>query len=194
LAEPTIKWSLLGGRRHSDSAGALELLTEQYYLDARSRLTPGGVMSVFIPFGTSSCDLRMEIRSFAAVFPHTDVFTSLGGSGVQLLGSRQPISFPTATLERMLGSPTATADLRLAPDAPVVSALQWPAIIKGNLWLTGSAVQSYIGRGPLLTEDHPLSEYYLFQSSLLAGCEPVDYLPRAAPPLYQQRVPFPPQP
>ena len=178
----------------SDSAGALELLTEQYYADARSRLTPGGVMSVFIPFGTSACDLRMEIRSFAAVFPHTDVFVSLGGNGLQLIGSKQPISFPPATAEKVLGSPTATADLRLAPDSPVVSVAQWPEIIKSNLWLTGFAVQNYLGLGPLLTEDHPLSEYYLLQGSLLKGCEPVGYSGKAAAPLYRQRLPFTAEP
>ncbi len=72
----------------------------------------------------------MEIRSFAAVFPHTDVFVSLGGNGLQLIGSTQAISFPAATVERVLGSRTATADLRLAPDSPVVSAVQWPASLR----------------------------------------------------------------
>jgi hypothetical protein len=176
----------------SNSAGAAELLTEQYYADARSRLTPGGVMSVFIPYGRTECDLRMEIRTFASVFRYTDVFVSLGGNGVQLLGSNKEMSFPSSTVERVLGSTRASADLRLAPDSPVVNARQWPAIIHNNLWLSGSAVASYVGPGPLLTEQHPLSEYYLLRDSFSPGCQAMTSGSPALPPDFKQPAPFPP--
>lgn len=176
----------------SASAGALELLTKQYYLYARSRLSRNGIMSVFIPYGTSACDLRMEVRTFASVFGYTDVFVSLGGSGLQLIGSQRPISFPAATVERVLGSKTAEADMRLAPDSPRVSEAKWPSIISANLWLQGPQIGRYLGQGPVVTEDHPLTEYDLLQGSLLRGCQQVNYLPKAKGPFYTHPAPFPP--
>jgi hypothetical protein len=39
------------------------------------------------------------------------------------------------------------------------------SIIRGDVWLTNNQVNAYTGPGPLITDDHPLTEYYLLPGS-----------------------------
>jgi hypothetical protein len=78
-----------------------------------------------------------------------------------LLGSQAPIAFSPAAIRTVFGSPAARADLRGAPDYPARSTAQWVSIIRGGAWLTDNQVNTYTGAGTLLTDDHPLSEYFL---------------------------------
>jgi hypothetical protein len=82
-------------------------------------------------------------------------------SGNYLLGSQAPIAFSRAAIGAVFGSPAASADLRGAPDYPAHSTAQWVSIIRGSVWLTDNQVNAYTGAGPMITDDHPLIEYFM---------------------------------
>jgi predicted membrane-bound spermidine synthase len=142
------------------SAGALVLLTQEFYQEASQRLTPGGVLATYIPLQESQLE-KMILRTFRSVFPHMSVVYDPRHSGTFILGSQAPITFSPAAIRAVFGSPAARADLRDAPDYPARSTAQWMSIIRGSVWLTDNRVNAYTGAGPLITDDHPLIEYFM---------------------------------
>ena len=146
------------------SAGTVVLHTREFYEEAKQRLNPAGVVVSFLPWGAGVYDLKLFMRTFRASFPYMMVVRGPRPFGYYEIGSRAPLAFNDATIERVFGSRAAQADLANAPDFPRVPVTAWPAIIKHQLWLENGQVNAAAGPGPLLTDDHPLSEYYLVHS------------------------------
>jgi len=146
------------------SAGAVVLLTQEFYQEASQRLTPGGVLATFIPRQGLQLE-QLILRTFRSAFPYMSVVYAPQTFGTYLLGSRAPITFSQAAIRAVFGSPAARADLRGAPDFPARSTAQWVSIIRGSVWLTDNQVNAYTGPGPLITDDHPLTEYFLLDGS-----------------------------
>jgi hypothetical protein len=82
-------------------------------------------------------------------------------NGTYIMGSEAPINFTGPAIRAVFGSKTAQADLAGAPDFPIRSAAQWVSIIRHSVWLTDNQVNAYAGTGPVITDDHPLTEYFL---------------------------------
>jgi spermidine synthase len=144
------------------SAGAAVLLSQEFYQEASQRLTPGGVMATFIPKQTGQLE-KLILRTFRSAFRYMSVVNAPRPFGTYVLGSSAPITFSQAAIRAVFGSPAASADLRGAPDFPARSTAQWVSIIRGSVWLTGNQVNAYTGTGPLITDDHPLTEYFLLE-------------------------------
>jgi spermidine synthase len=142
------------------SAGAIVLLTQEFYQEASQRLTPGGVMTTFIALHQPQVE-KLILRTFRSQFRHMSVVYSPGYGGTFIMGSQAPITFDQATSLAVFGSPAAQADLAGAPNWPAQSGAQWASYISDNVWLTNNQVDAYTGAGPLLTDDHPLTEYFL---------------------------------
>jgi spermidine synthase len=144
------------------SAGAAVLLSQEFYQEAAQRLTQGGVMATFIPKQTGQLE-KLILRTFRSAFRYMSVVNAPRPFGSYLLGSSAPITFSPAAIRAVFGSPAASADLRGAPDFPARSTAQWVSIIRGSVWLTDNQVNAYAGAGPLITDDHPLTEYFLLE-------------------------------
>jgi spermidine synthase len=154
------------------SAGAVVLLTQEFYQEAAQRLTPGGLLATYLPLQQPQME-KLVLRTFRSVFPYmTVVYDPLNRGGTYILGSQAPIALSPAALQATFGSPAAQADLAGAPDFPVESTAQWVSIIGGSVWLTNNQVNAYTGAGPLLTDDHPLTEYFML-SGFRAGPLPL---------------------
>lgn len=142
------------------SAGAVVLMTHEFYQEARQRLSPGGVLASFIPYSRQS---RLLLRTFRASFRYMTVIRGPSPYGMYMLGSDAPMSLRASAITQVFGSRAARADLDSAPDYGPVPVTSWPSIIHRHVWLTGGQVDAYTGSGPLLTDDHPLSEYFLIR-------------------------------
>jgi spermidine synthase len=142
------------------SAGAVVLLTQQFYQEASQRLTPGGVLATYLPLQMPQLE-KLILRTFRSAFRYMSVVYSPRHSGTYILGSQAPIAFSGVAIRAVFGSPAARADLRGAPDYPARSTAQWASIIRDSVWLTDNQVNAYAGAGPLLTDDHPLTEYFM---------------------------------
>jgi spermidine synthase len=140
------------------SAGAVVLMTQEFYQEARQRLAPGGLLTSFVGWGP---DTKTLIRTFRTAFRYMMVIRGLNGFGMYMMGSQSPISLPTRQILTAFGSPAASADLRGAPDYKPQPTSAWPQIIHQQIWLRNNQVSGYTGPGPLLTDNHPLSEYFL---------------------------------
>ncbi len=144
------------------SAGAEVLLTQQFYQEASQRLTSGGLLATFIPMQGPRLE-KLILRTFRSAFRYMSVVYDPRRFGTYVLGSQTPIAFSRAAIRAVFGSPAARADLRGAPDFPARSTAQWVSIIRGSVWLTNNHVNDYTGAGPLITDDHPLTEYFLLE-------------------------------
>jgi spermidine synthase len=140
------------------SAGAVVLMTHEFYQEARQRLDPGGVLASFLPYSAQS---KLLLRTFRASFRYMTVIRGPRPYGMYLLGSQAPMDFRSSAIMRVFGSRAAQADLAGAPDYGPVPVTSWPSIIHRHVWLTNGQVDAFAGSGPLLTDDHPLSEYFL---------------------------------
>ena len=148
------------------SAGAVVLLTKEFYQEASERLTPGGLLTAYIPLQKPPSLEKMVLRTFRSVFRYmTVVCDPLNRGGTYILGSQAPIALKPAELQAVFGTPAARADLAGAPDFPARSTAQWVKIVQHDIWLTDNQVNAYTGPGPLITDDRPLTEYFMLAGS-----------------------------
>jgi len=80
-----------------------------------------------------------------------------------MLGSDQPISFGPAAIQEVLSRPGIVTDLSSAGDSPDHDLAGWVAEIPSLIWIQGQQVRNFGGTGQLITDDHPLPEYFLLR-------------------------------
>jgi spermidine synthase len=147
-----------------ESAGTVVLYTSDFFAEARARLKLGGVFLMWFPYLATLDEFKMHLRTFRSAFPHVKVVLSPGGHGAYMLGSSAPLVFDAAYLASLLGSPSAQADFATAPDDPHLDGAGWATAIRSDDWITDSAVDAFVGNGPVITDDHPVSEYFLIRA------------------------------
>lgn len=147
------------------SSGASVISSLEFYEAASHRLTPGGVMTQWVPVGQTVDEFRAAVRTFQTVFSDVIVAVGPGGNGYYLLGSSAPISIDPLNVRSVLARPGVVADLSAVGDAPASTLDEWSQVIPGLLRLSGDEVASFAGSGPLVTDDHPLPEYFLLRQA-----------------------------
>jgi spermidine synthase len=146
-----------------ESAGVSVISSLEYYQAGRARLTDHGVMMQWVPFGQSLDEFRAHLRSFHAVFPNVMLIAGPGGYGFFMLGSQQPIGLTDAAMRDVLDRPNILEDLSTAYDSPETTVDGWINRIRSLIVVTGDDVTRVAGEGPLITDDHPLPEYFLLR-------------------------------
>jgi spermidine synthase len=101
------------------TAGSAYLYTREYYELAAGRLAEGGVMCQWWPASDlSNEDFRSVVASFAAAFPHLQMWQST--YDVILIGSAAPIRVDLAELSRRIAEPRVARQLaRIGLEAPL---------------------------------------------------------------------------
>jgi spermidine synthase len=151
------------------AAGASVLYTQQFYGDAHHALRPGGLMLQWLYFGVDLDQFREHLRTFRSVFPHMLVLFTPRSGGVYLLGSDDPISWTRASVSQFLESAQATVDIAGTPDAAYLPGGSWADRIQRMVWLQDAQVDRFVGAGTVITDDHPLTEYYLLHQLFAGG-------------------------
>lgn len=89
--------------------GAAALYTKEFFELAKSRLNPGGVVTVFVQlYESSEAAVKSEVATFFEVFPNGAVFTNtyLGeGYDVVLVGQVEPLQIKVDEIEARLQRP-----------------------------------------------------------------------------------------
>jgi hypothetical protein len=150
-----------------ESAGSVVLYTREFLLQGKDRLKPGGVFLLWVPYALPLEDFKAHTRTFRSVFPHVTVMPSPGQHGVYLLGSDQPLTFDDNSIRQVLGTPDAVADLADVPDYPPTDAEGWVRAVHQAEWLTDAEVDAFTGPGPMITDDRPRSEYFLWRRAFM---------------------------
>ncbi len=189
LANPAGKVIIADGRNHLEltndrfdiivtdppppleSSGASVISSREYYEAGRAHLNPGGVMMQWIPYGQTINEYKAHLRAFHAVYPEIAILFGAGGYGTYVLGSDLPISLAPEAIRTVLGRPGVLADLSSPFDSPTDTVDGWVAKIEQMTWISGDQVTAFVGDGPEVTDDRPLSEYFLIRRIMGDGSQ-----------------------
>lgn len=149
-----------------ETSGVSVIASLEFYEAAHARLSPGGVMMQWVPFGQSIDEFKAHVRTFQSAFRNVIVAAGPGGNGFYMLGSDDPLAFDPATMRDVLTRPGVLADVSSAVDSPRHDLAGWLALIPEIVRLSGPQVAEFAGPGPLITDDRPLPEYFLLRHSL----------------------------
>jgi spermidine synthase len=136
---------------HPYDAGATNLYSVEYFQLVAKSLTPNGIMVQWVSPG-SAFEHALIVRTFLQAFPHSTLW--LGGD--LLIGSPSPLRLSRAVLEQRLADPSARASL-----AEV--GFNHAQDVLAQFRATSEDLQTYAATGPILTDDHPILEYFLSQ-------------------------------
>jgi spermidine synthase len=89
--------------------GAATLYTKEFWELARSKLNPGGVITVFVQlYESTEAAVKSEVATFLDVFPNGAVFSNTyygSGYDVVMVGSVEPLTIDVDAIEQRLASP-----------------------------------------------------------------------------------------
>jgi predicted membrane-bound spermidine synthase len=181
LANPNGKVIITDGRNHVElttehydiivtdppppieSSGASVISSLEYYQAGHAHLNPGGIMMQWTPHGSTPDEFRAHLRTFHTVFPYVVVASGPGGYGFYVLGSDQPMAFDDASIRSVLSRPGVLTDISSAYDSPEKTIDRWATRIPALVQMSDEQVTAFSGDGPLITDDHPLPEYFLLR-------------------------------
>jgi spermidine synthase len=136
---------------HPYDAGATNLYSVEYFSLVARSLSPNGIMIQWVSPG-SAFEHSLIVRTFLQAFPNSTVW--LGGD--LLIGSPSPLRISRQELEARLADPAARASLA---DVGFNHAQDVLAQFRGN----AEELRAYAAEGPVLTDDHPILEYFQSQ-------------------------------
>ena len=133
---------------HPIFAGSGNLYSREYFQLIRQVLNPGGLVLQWVA-GTEA-EYKAIARTFISVFPETTVWVD----GSLMVGSLQPLRLRRAEFDAKLDLPGRAQglhDLGIESfDKLLTSFVAGP-----------DELRAYLGPGPILTDDRPLTEYFL---------------------------------
>jgi len=145
-----------------DGAGVNNLYSRDFIELARNHLKAGGIMAHWFPYVGSSSGVddqrsfQMLVNTFCTAFPHVYAIKGYHNIGLHLIGSMQPLDISMEKLAVRLGDPAVARDMREFDDVPVSYFANFTS---------GPLPHSEL---PIVTDDHPLLEFY-FLRTLLGG-------------------------
>lgn len=136
---------------HPSLAGVVNLYTKEYYELAKAHLKEGGIMSQWIPlYNLSTEDVRMLVKTFNSVFPHTTIW--IANTDIFMIGSPARTNISYALLEERLAMPNIKALLREID-------LEAPIEILNTFLMNEDMARAYSGNAPIITDNMPLVEF-----------------------------------
>jgi spermidine synthase len=169
--------------------GVANLFTREFYETVLARLAPGGVFGQwFHYYRLEPADVKTELATFAAVFPHVSLWlvppvTREGGAGLAadmlLVGSREPQAIDWTRLNAAFrGEP--------GEDLRATGAVRDEAALVAAWTMDGDALRRFAGerRGPLNSDDYPSIELLAPRRNVMAPAE----VARQARALYDSMV------
>src|SRR5208282_5049888 len=145
-----------------------DLYTSDYFNLMRQRLNPNGIAAAWVPAnGIQDRDLKTLLRSFRQVFPHTSVWymDSLPTNFLIVVGSPDVLNIDLERLARRMAEPAVAEDLAHV-------GLSDPCRLVYTFPTTEEGVETYLGAGPLNTDDRPVLSYSTYGASLRCTIAP----------------------
>ncbi|HPG24230.1 MAG TPA: fused MFS/spermidine synthase [Myxococcota bacterium] len=154
LLRTTTRYDLVinDAKQNVKFGGSSKVLSEEIYRYSLERMSECGLFAQFIPTLYPNESLRLILRTFAAVFPETEIFLD-APSAIMLVGSRCPIGGRTRPTREALEAARAPREIE---DVFVSDATALPA-----LWVSSAAeLAGAIGPGPRNDWNRLLLEFW----------------------------------
>lgn len=132
---------------------APSLYTYEFYDTCREKMTPDGLMCVWLPITLLAPDeMRMLLKTFQAVFPGTTVWYNNPAHFILLGSLKRDFTINYELLCQRLAIPEVHDDL-------VLSGMSDPHTFLSLLMMLPDEVEKYTGNIPLNTDDRPYIEF-----------------------------------
>ncbi len=123
------------------------LFTREFFAQAKTRLNPGGIMTIWIGIYDLDLDqVRMLTRTFISVFPQSTLWESITGGDYLLMGFNGDVDLDYSRLKERLQDPGIRKDLDRVD-------LETPEKIVSRLMMGPRELQAFSDGGPLHTDD-----------------------------------------
>lgn len=142
ISEPSNPWLSSSAR----------LFTREFFLFARQRLAPDGVLVQWVPlYGLSPVQFKTLLRTLVEVFPNVAVFR-VSASDLVAVGSIAPLEPSPQWFQAAFSRPLVGDDLqRVGVGSPDELLARWVA--------DGTGLRTALGPGPINTDDNGLLEF-----------------------------------
>jgi spermidine synthase len=141
------------------SAGTVNLYAQEFFELCRSRLKPGGIMSLWVP-PHAVTEVRMIMRTFQTVFPNATVWRGIQYPGFYLIGSVEPLKINPERFRQAYQDKDILADLtewdNLVPT---------PEAMMGLYLLSPEELTAFVRGEPIITDNHPYTEFPLWRQT-----------------------------
>jgi spermidine synthase len=137
------------------------LYTTDYFRLMRDNLNPGGLACAWVPIsGITPQQLRILVRSFQVVYPHTSLWymINLPTDFAILVGSPDRLSIDLADAARRMSAPLVQRDLAQV-------GMDRPKKLAACLLLAEKDLAEYTGDGMVHTDDGPVLDYLAHASA-----------------------------
>ncbi|MFQ5735546.1 MAG: fused MFS/spermidine synthase [Thermodesulfobacteriota bacterium] len=136
---------------HPSLAGVVNLYTKEYYELAKAHLKPDGIMSQWIPlYNLSVDDMRILVRTFQSVFPHTTIW--IANTDIFMIGSPKRTSVDYGLLLKKLSLPNVAALLKDID-------LEDPYEYLSTFLMNEDRVRAYTDGAAVMTDNMPVVEF-----------------------------------
>lgn len=144
ISQPSNPWS----------AGVGNLFTKEFFSDCKKKLRPGGyVAQWFGLYEMSEQNLKLILRTALSEFEHIEIW-ALGPNDILLLCSETPFNFDIDALEKNYAE---VQDVLAVENIGIHS---FPIFLSQQFLSNTNALKTYVGNGPLNTENQPLLEFW----------------------------------
>jgi spermidine synthase len=155
------KWPvIISDSTHPKSSDSWVLYTKEFYELVRERLTDDGIFVEWVPsHDLRTAEFKTIVRTFQSVFPHTSLWVvpgldEEGGFAYYglLVSTPAPLRIDFSSLRKRLSAEPVRADLE-------PFGLQSPAGFLDAFLSSEDGVRTWVGEGPINTDDLPYTYY-----------------------------------
>ncbi|MHC4603347.1 MAG: fused MFS/spermidine synthase [Planctomycetota bacterium] len=145
---------IMNDSTYPGTTGSSALYTYDHFKQCRQRLSPGGVLSCWLPLDLRPVDFQMILRSFQAVMPHSSLWMANNclNKHAVLMGTLSPTRIDFARVRKLVERPDISSDLAVINIHSVYDLLDCFVVGEDGLRRMASSV-------PLNTDDKPLLEF-----------------------------------
>ncbi len=149
------------------SAGTVNLYTKEFLELCKARLEDHGLVCLWIP-PTASSEMRMIMKTFATVFPNTQVWRSPARPVLRLymVGFANPEDPARSGLRQPEDEQPILADLNEIRELLGGQRISSLAFLKFLFLMTPDALAKFVADQPVITDDRPYTEFPLWRSFL----------------------------
>jgi spermidine synthase len=136
------------------SSGSAALYTVDHFRRCRERLADGGMLSCWVPLDLRPRELRMILKSFQSVFPHTSFWVASNTLNKQglILGTLDPLRIDFSRVAALLRRPAIQTDLAEVAIPDVYDLLDCHMVDEVG-------IRRLVADDPVNTDDRPLLEF-----------------------------------
>jgi spermidine synthase len=142
------------------SAGTVNLYSREFIVLCKNHLETNGTFCLWVPEAHYN-EVRMVMKTFQSVFPHTSVWKGPVSDGLYLIGTQKSVQIPHDRFHRAFENKKFLEDI-IELDKSVYSA----DVLENLLILNETELAEYLQDVPIITDNYPYTEFFLWRSLL----------------------------